>query len=165
MFPWDDGGASTKGTPRCRGGLHTVRLGGSLVPRSCDGVHQSMSLGYRPAGDPALEYQWHRWLQTAADCLVVGNSARTPGLSARNSAVGYRSGGVLAGPGQGRWGLFYVASGHTSSKTPGLIRTRKLSGERPGQYWGGGPPGKPFGCCWLLCAATHHRPISTKWPG
>ena len=37
-----------------RAGLHTVRPGGSLVPHSCDGVHQSMSLGYRPAGDPTL---------------------------------------------------------------------------------------------------------------
>ena len=26
-----------------------------------------------------------------------------------------------------------------------------LSGERSGQYWGGGPPGKPLGCCWLFC--------------
>ena len=24
------------------------------MPHSCDGVHQSMSLGYRPAGDPTL---------------------------------------------------------------------------------------------------------------
>ena len=43
-----------------------------------------------------------------------------------------------------------VANGHTSSNTPDPIRTRKLSGERPGQYWGGGPPGKPLGCCWLF---------------
>ena len=42
------------------------------------------------------------------------------------------------------------ANGHTSSNTPDPIRTRKLSGERPGQYWGGGPPGKPLGCCWLF---------------
>ena len=42
------------------------------------------------------------------------------------------------------------ASGHTASNTPDPIRTRKLSGARPGQYWGGGPPGKPFGCCWLF---------------
>ena len=42
----------------------------------------------------------------------------------------------------------YVANGHTSSNTPDPIRTRKLSGERSGQYWGGGPPGKPLGCCW-----------------
>ena len=37
-------------------------------------------------------------------------------------------------------------NGHTASNTPDPIRTRKLSGARPGQYWGGGPPGKPFGC-------------------
>ena len=49
------------------------------------------------------------------------------------------------------------ASGHTASNTPDPIRTRKLSCARPGQYWGGGPPGKPLGCCWLfrgaVCAA------------
>ena len=44
----------------------------------------------------------------------------------------------------------HFANGHTSSNTPDPIRTRKLSGERPGQYWGGGPPGKPLGCCWLF---------------
>ena len=31
---------------------------------------------------------------------------------------------------------------------PGLASaTPALSGAGPGQYWGGGPPGKPFGCC------------------
>ena len=55
------------------------------------------------------------------------------------------------------YGYYQFASGHTSSITPGLIRTRKLSGERPGQYWGGGPPGKPFGCCWLFCGVLPHR--------
>ena len=40
-----------------------------------------------------------------------------------------------------------IVSGHTASKTPDPIRTRKLSCARPGQYWGGGPPGKPLGCC------------------
>ena len=44
------------------------------------------------------------------------------------------------------------ASGHTAMNTPDPIRTRKLSIARPGQYWGGGPPGKPFGCRWLLYA-------------
>ena len=48
---------------------------------------------------------------------------------------------------------YVVASGHTLSKTPGLIRTRKLSLRRLGQYWGGRPPGKPLGCCWLLTTA------------
>ena len=47
--------------------------------------------------------------------------------------------------------MFFV-SGHTASKTPDPIRTRKLSCARPGQYWGGGPPGKPLGCCWLFFA-------------
>ena len=42
------------------------------------------------------------------------------------------------------------ANGHTSSNMPDPIRTRKSSGERPGQYWGGGPLGKPLGCCWLF---------------
>ena len=36
------------------------------------------------------------------------------------------------------------------SNAPDPIRTRQLIGIRPGQYWGGGPPGKPFGCCWLF---------------
>ena len=49
-----------------------------------------------------------------------------------------------------RFGRSHFANGHTSSNTPDPIRTRKLSGERPGQYWGGGPPGKPLGCCWLF---------------
>ena len=43
-----------------------------------------------------------------------------------------------------------LANGHTSSNIPDPIRTRKSSDERPGQYWGGGPPGKPLGCCWLF---------------
>ena len=47
-------------------------------------------------------------------------------------------------------GVRTFANGHTSSSAPDPIRTRKLSGERPGQYWGGGPPGKPLGCCWLF---------------
>ena len=51
---------------------------------------------------------------------------------------------------------YYFASGHTALNTPDPIRTRKLSSARPGQYWGGGPPGKPLGCCWLfwVCAAS-----------
>ena len=43
-----------------------------------------------------------------------------------------------------------VASGHTATNTPDLFRTPKLTVAGPGQYWGGGPPGKPFGCCWLF---------------
>ena len=39
------------------------------------------------------------------------------------------------------------ASGHTATNTLDLIRTPKLTVAGPGQYWGGGPPGKPFGCC------------------
>ena len=45
---------------------------------------------------------------------------------------------------------FVVVSGHTALKAPDPIRTRKLSSARPGQYWGGGPPGKSLGCCWLF---------------
>ena len=44
----------------------------------------------------------------------------------------------------------YFANGHTAMNAPDPIRTRKLSIARPGQYWGGGPPGKPFGCRWLF---------------
>ena len=43
------------------------------------------------------------------------------------------------------------ACGHTASNAPDPIRTRKLIGARPGQYWGGGPPGKPFGCRKPFC--------------
>ena len=42
------------------------------------------------------------------------------------------------------------ADGHTASNAPDLFRPPKLSGAGPGQYWGGGPPGKPLGCCQLL---------------
>ena len=75
--------------------------------------------------------------------------------------------------------LLIFANGHTSSNAPDPIWTRKSSGERPGQYWGGGPPGKPLGCCWLFAfgivgfysqkmfsrwkrrAARTHRPAQT----
>ena len=53
------------------------------------------------------------------------------------------------------------ASGHTALNTPDPIRTRKLSSARPGQYWGGGPPGKSLGCCWLFpvpCTSGIHEP-------
>ena len=43
-----------------------------------------------------------------------------------------------------------VASGHTATNTPDLFRTPKLTVAGPGQYWGGGPPGKSFGCCRLI---------------
>ena len=43
-----------------------------------------------------------------------------------------------------------LADGHTASNAPDLFRPPKLSGAGPGQYWGGGPPGKPLGCCQLL---------------
>ena len=42
------------------------------------------------------------------------------------------------------------ADGHTASNAPDLFRPPKLSGAGPGQYWGGGPPGKTLGCCQLL---------------
>ena len=44
------------------------------------------------------------------------------------------------------------ADGHTASNAPDLFRPPKLSGAGPGQYWGGGPPGKTFGCCQLFDA-------------
>ena len=43
-----------------------------------------------------------------------------------------------------------IADGHTASNAPDLFRPPKLSGAGPGQYWGGGPPGKTLGCCQLL---------------
>ena len=59
-----------------------------------------------------------------------------------------------------------VANGHTASNTPDPIRTRKLSGARPGQYWGGGPPGKSLGCCWLFdfvcCVCSYGCSISVS---
>ena len=45
------------------------------------------------------------------------------------------------------------ADGHTASNAPDLFRPPKLSGAGPGQYWGGGPPGKTLGCCQLLAAS------------
>ena len=45
------------------------------------------------------------------------------------------------------------ADGHTASNAPDLFRPPKLSGAGPGQYWGGGPPGKTLGCCQLLVAS------------
>ena len=50
----------------------------------------------------------------------------------------------------GNVGCVTFASGHTATNTPDLFRTPKLTVAGPGQYWGGGPPGKPFGCCWLF---------------
>ena len=44
------------------------------------------------------------------------------------------------------------ADGHTASNAPDLFRPPKLSGAGPGQYWGGGPPGKTLGCCQLSFA-------------
>ena len=49
--------------------------------------------------------------------------------------------------------IIIFADGHTASNTPDLFRPPKLSGAGPGQYWGGGPPGKTLGCCQLLCVA------------
>ena len=46
--------------------------------------------------------------------------------------------------------LAVIADGHTASNTPDLFRPPKLSGAGPGQYWGGGPPGKTSGCCQLF---------------
>ena len=45
---------------------------------------------------------------------------------------------------------FGFAGGHTATNAPDLFRTPKLTVAGPGQYWGGGPPGKPFGCCRLF---------------
>ena len=46
-----------------------------------------------------------------------------------------------------------LADGHTASNAPDLFRPPKLSGAGPGQYWGGGPPGKTLGCCQLFACA------------
>ena len=45
------------------------------------------------------------------------------------------------------------ADGHTASNAPDLFRPPKLSGAGPGQYWGGGPPGKTLGYCQLFLVA------------
>ena len=53
--------------------------------------------------------------------------------------------------GETAWKIFKpFANDHASSNIPDPTRTRNSSGERPGQYWGGGPPGKLLGCCWLF---------------
>ena len=57
----------------------------------------------------------------------------------------FRLGGVGA-----RMQHITFADGHTASNAPDLFRPPKLSGAGPGQYWGGGPPGKPLGCCQLF---------------
>ena len=67
-----------------------------------------------------------------------------------------------------QWPPMAFANGHTSSNTPDPIRTRKLSGERPGQYWGGGPPGKPLVVllaflnlrCSVCCFSQTSSPVS-----
>ena len=51
-----------------------------------------------------------------------------------------------------------LARGHTAANTPDLFRTPKLTAAGPGQYWGGGPPGKSFGCCELF--PTSLKPLS-----
>ena len=55
------------------------------------------------------------------------------------------------------------ADGHTASNAPDLFRPPKLSGAGPGQYWGGGPPGKTLGCCQLLMARA--RPVHQRSNG
>ena len=57
----------------------------------------------------------------------------------------FRLGGVGA-----RMQHIAFADGHTASNAPDLFRPPKLSGAGPGQYWGGGPPGKSLGCCKLF---------------
>ena len=52
---------------------------------------------------------------------------------------------------------FAFANGHTVMNIPDPIRTRQSSITRPGQYWGGGPPGKPFGCRWLFMCSFAFR--------
>ena len=59
-----------------------------------------------------------------------------------------------------------LADGHTVSNAPDLFRPPKLSGTGPGQYWGGGQPGKPLGCCQLFQPVQIHAIILTvSWPG
>ena len=43
------------------------------------------------------------------------------------------------------------ASGRTATNVAG-----------PRQYWGGGSPGKPFGCCWLFVAVAESRFMPDK---
>ena len=50
-----------------------------------------------------------------------------------------------------------LAGGHAVSNAPALFRPPKLSGTGPGQYWGGGPPGKTSGCCQLLPFAARQK--------
>ena len=61
------------------------------------------------------------------------------------------------------------ADGHTVSNAPDLFRPPKLSGTGPGQYWGGGPPGKPLGSCQLFilpcCSSAVHSLDWVRPPG
>ena len=60
----------------------------------------------------------------------------------------------------GAWLDTVVADGHTASNAPDLFRPPKLSGAGPGQYWGGGPPGKTLGCCQLFGLFARLLPTS-----
>jgi hypothetical protein len=67
------------------------------------------------------------------------------------------------------WWSQFFADGHTASNAPDLFRPPKLSGAGPGQYWGGGPPGKTLGCCQLLlrsrrpCAWVRIQAHANSW--
>ena len=54
-----------------------------------------------------------------------------------------------------------AADRHTVSNALGLFRPAKLSSTWPNQCWGGGPPGKPFGCCRLRFARPHALGVCT----
>ena len=79
--------------------------------------------------------------------------------------------GKMGLPGWQRLECSMFADGHTASNAPDLFRPPKLSGAGPGQYWGGGPPGKTLGCCQLLltcnilhvAAAARSRLVGQTW--
>ena len=119
---------------------------------------------------PQLELQSIDCQAAIADCRAAILVLRLPGCDCRAAIAGpswsrefpahtrhlwtekISTPPALAGPlSSSRCFILYpFASGHTVSNIPDPIRTRKLIGRRPGQYWGGGPPGKPFGCRWLF---------------
>ena len=56
--------------------------------------------------------------------------------------------------------FYTLVVGHTALKVLDPIRTPKWSSARPGEYWGGRPPGKALRCWQQLRYCTHHFILS-----
>ena len=80
------------------------------------------------------------------------NHARVIGSCSKNNwQRQFLSCGSFHGGGKGaRMQHTTFADSRTAVHALDLFRPPKLSGDGPDQCWGGGPPGKPLGCCQLL---------------